>query len=131
MGIVTGLHHIALKVADFDKTVAFYRDGLGFTQKLAWGEGDTRAVMLDIGDGSCVEIFAGGSPEARPEGAILHLALKAPSCDAALGRALEAGAVQTMAPTDVTIPTTTGPVPVRIAFCKAPGGEIVEFFQNK
>jgi catechol-2,3-dioxygenase len=32
-----GLHHIAIKVADFDKSVTLYRDGLGMKQVYKWG----------------------------------------------------------------------------------------------
>jgi len=63
-----GFHHVALKARDFDKSVKFYTEGLGFKQVLAWGEGDNRAVMLDTGEGNYMEIFAGGSSEPKPEG---------------------------------------------------------------
>lgn len=128
--LVNGFHHAALKVVDFDKVVAFYRDGLGLTEKIGWGEGNSRAVMLDAGNGNYVEIFAGGDGKA-PEGGILHLALRTPSCDAALARAVAAGAVVTMEPRDVTIPSRPAPTPVRIAFCRGLAGEILEFFQNE
>ena len=55
-----GFHHVALKAKDFDASLKFYSQGLGFKMVLAWGEDDKRAVMLDTGDGSCLEIFAGG-----------------------------------------------------------------------
>lgn len=123
-----GFHHLAVKVHDFERSVAFYKQGLGFREVISWGEGDGRAVMLDVGDGRIVEIFAGG-PATCPEGSILHFALLTTDCDEALRKALAAGAVQTMAPTHVDIPSSPQTTPVRIAFCKAPGGETVEFFQ--
>jgi len=37
-----------------------------------------------------------------------------------------------MEPKNVDIDSSpTGPTPVRISFCKAPGGEIIEFFENE
>jgi glyoxylase I family protein len=126
-----GLHHVAFRVKDFDASVRFYKEGLGLTEKISWGEGDRRATMLDAGNGNYLEIFAGGGSEPKPEGVLLHFALRAADCDAALRRAVAAGAVVTREPRDVAIASRpTGPTPVRIAFCKGPDGEIIEFFQN-
>lgn len=128
---VNGFHHAALKVANLDAVVAFYKQGLGLTEKIAWGEGNSRAVLLDCGNGNYIEVFAGGAGGSVPEGLVMHLALRTSDCDGALARAVAAGAVVTMAPKDVTIPSTPQPTPVRIAFCRGLAGEIIEFFQNE
>ena len=126
-----GFHHLAMRVADFDAAVEFYTEGLGFTEKVTWGEGDGRAIMLDTGDGNYLELFAGGSSEPGPEGGVLHFALRTRDCDTAIERARAAGAEVTVEPKDVDIPTKPDPLPVRIAFCKAPDGAVIEFFQNE
>jgi glyoxylase I family protein len=123
-----GFHHVALKAKDFDRSVRFYTQALGFKEKLRWGEGGGRAIMLDTGDGSSLEIFAGGTG-GTPEGALLHFALRTADCGAALERARAAGAPVTMEPQDVDIPSRPV-VRVRIAFCKGPDGEVIEFFQS-
>jgi len=125
-----GFHHLALKVADFDATVKFYTEALGLVPTISWGEGDTRAIMLDAGQGNCLEIFAGGTPGAKPEGALLHFAFRAHDCAAALQRALDAGATLHMPPTELTIPSSPTPTPVRISFCIGLDGEIIEFFES-
>jgi glyoxylase I family protein len=125
-----GFHHVAIRASDFDATLDFYKNALGFTEKIAWGEGDGRAVMLDGGDGNYLEVFAGGSNEPKPEGSILHFALRTDDCDAALERARTAGADVTMEPKDIDIQSLPTITPVRIAFCKGPDGEVIEFFQN-
>ncbi|MHB0938681.1 MAG: VOC family protein [Armatimonadota bacterium] len=130
MAEINGFHHIAIRARDFDATVAFYTEGLGFTQTHAWGEGDGRAVMLDAGNGNYVEVFAGGAQEPKPEGAYLHLAFVVDDCDALFQRALAAGAEVHMEPKALTIPSRPTPLPVRIAFCKGPDGEVIEFFQR-
>ncbi len=126
---VSGFHHAALRAADFDASVRFYTHGLGLKQVLAWGEGKGRGVMLDAGSGNRMEIFAGGESGPKPEGAFLHLAFKTPDCDKALEAARAAGAEITAEPKTVTI-ASTPPAVVRIAFCKGPDGEVLEFFQS-
>ena len=127
--MVSGFHHAALRAADFDASVRFYTRGLGMKQVLAWGEGKGRAVMLDAGNGNCMEVFAGGDPGQHPEGALLHLAFRTSNCDRTLEAARAAGAVVTEEPKSVTIPSVP-PAVVRIAFCKGPDGEVLEFFQS-
>ena len=109
----------------------FYTEGLGFKEKIAWGEGDKRAVMLDAGDGNYMEIFAGGLKGPLPDGTIIHFALRTSDCDAALNKARAAGAVVTMEPKSLDIQSRPHVTPVRIAFCKGPAGEVIEFFQNE
>ena len=126
-----GFHHVAIRTHDFEASVKFYTEALGFTEKIAWGEGDSRAIMLDSGDGNYMEIFAGGAAAVKPEGSIIHFALRADDCDQALERARKAGAQVTMEPKSLDIQSKPHVTPVRIAFCKGPCGEVIEFFQNK
>jgi glyoxylase I family protein len=128
---VSGFHHIAMKVADFDAAVRFYKEGLGLPERIGWGEGDSRAVMLDTGNGNYIEIFAGGKAGEKPEGALLHLALRTDDVDTAVARAVAAGATVTVEPKEVTIPSVPEPTPVRLAFIRGPAGEIIEFFDNE
>ena len=127
-GRVKGFHHVAIRVKDFDATVRFYKEGLGLKERLAWGEGIKRAMMLDAGNGDCIEVFANGS-DAPGDGTIVHISLRTDDCEAVLQRDAAAGATVTVPAKNVEIPAKTGPTPVRIAFCKAPGGEVIEFFE--
>jgi glyoxylase I family protein len=126
-----GFHHVAIRARNFDASVRFYTQALGFVEKIRWGNDDSRAMMLDTGDGNYLEIFAGGKEQPRAEGTILHFAIRTRDCDAAVERARAAGSEVTMEAKDVTIPSQPGPTPVRIAFVKGPDGEIIEFFQNE
>ncbi len=126
-----GFHHVAIRSHDFEGSLRFYTQGLGFVPKITWGVGDKRAVMLDTGDGNYLELFAGGKDEPKPEGAIIHFALRTTDCDAALKKAVQAGAVVTMEPKSIDIQSQPHITPVRIAFCKGPSGEVIEFFQNE
>ena len=127
-----GFHHIALRVADFEATLRFYQEGFGFVRAYGWGDGDSRAAILDTGDGNYLEVFAGGKPvpeQEAPEGALLHFALRTADVDGDYARALAAGAKSHIAPKDVIL-AGTPPVPVRLAFVRGLDGEIIEFFQN-
>jgi glyoxylase I family protein len=125
-----GFHHVAIRSRDFDASVRFYTQALGFVEKIRWGEGPKRAIMLDTGDGNYLEIFANGSAEPKPEGAIIHFAIRTDNVDAAVERARSAGAEVTIEPKDVLIQSTPQPTPVRLAFCKGPDGEVIEWFHS-
>lgn len=127
-----GFHHVAIRARDFDRSVRFYTEAFGFTQALAWGEAPKRAVMLDTGDGNYLEIFE--RPEQQwqdTDAAILHFALRTDDCDAAIAKARQAGMEVTMEPKDIDLDAKPQGVPIRIAFCKGPDGEVIEFFQNR
>jgi glyoxylase I family protein len=124
-----GFHHVAMRVADFDATVNFYKDILGFREFRAWGQGDKRAIMMDTGDGGCLEVFAGGPKaddgNAKGGGVMTHFCLRTDDIDATVERIRQAGAEITVEPKNVDIPSD--PIlPVRLAFFKGPAGEIVE-----
>jgi glyoxylase I family protein len=121
-----GFHHIAIRVFDFDKTIAFYTEVLGFTERVRWGEDDNRAIMLDTGDGNYLEVFAGGKEGKKDEGAFLHLALRSDNVSEAIELARAAGMEITVEPKEVEL----GGIPVKIAFFKGPDGEIIELFQS-
>lgn len=124
-----GFHHLALRAFNFEATVQFYKEGLGFTEKNYWGEGDKRVVLLDTGDGNYMEVFAGGTDEQPPVGSYFHVAFRTNDVDAAVEAAKAAGAVVTVEPKD-TVLGVNPPTPVRIAFVKGLNGEIIEFFQS-
>ena len=123
-----GFHHIALKAADFDRSLRFYTEGLGLTPYTFWGEDDTRACMLQLSDGGHIELFAGGGDAFAVNGKWVHFALRTDEVDAAYERALAYGAQTHQAPKTVSIPAQPHPLHLRIAFVKGPDGEIIEFF---
>ena len=136
-------HHVAIRATDFDLTVKFYTDGLGFKVRHEFaipGRID-RAAFLDAGDGRYIEVFGPGSSvqsegrrrepsEARTEGALLHFCLRVADTQAAYARALAAGAQPRVAPrTDVLGQNPL--IEVRIAFVTGPDGEVIEFMQSE
>ena len=128
-----GFHHVAIRTARWDESIRFYTEGLGFNQKITWGEAPRRAVMLDTGDGNYLEIFERDAIEGGPDddrASILHFALRADDCEAAVERARAAGAEVTLEP-KVPEPFTLLGLKTKIAFIKGPDGEIVEFFESE
>lgn len=123
-----GFHHIALKAKDFDRSKAFY-EALGCRPVLWWGEGDKRAVMLDIGDGGRIELFAGGCKEAAENEKWMHFAFCVDDVQTAYDTAIAAGAVSVTEP-KLARPCT-GPTDetFNVAFVAGPDGEQIEFFR--
>ncbi len=142
LGTAPGFHHVAIRAVDFDETIRFYTEGLGFRvhYRFSVPERIDRAAFLDAGDGRFVEVFGSGSTvqaegrprlpgEARTEGAVLHFCLRVADTDASYQRALDAGAVSRVAPGTRQLGTDP-PVEVRIAFVAGPNGEVIEFMQS-
>lgn len=127
-----GFHHVAIRTANWERSLAFWQEAMGFVLAVQWGEAPRRACMLDTGDGNYLEIFERDpQPEGSPsEGAILHFCFRTDDCDAALERARAAGAEVTKEPTSLAL-FGEPPIPIRIAFFKGPDGEICELFQNE
>ncbi len=127
--MILGVHHIALKchgIEAFRKTIHFYHEVLGMPIVRTWGEGGNSAAMLAVGD-SLMEIFA-NAPDELPTGSIRHFALATDDVDECARKAEEAGYEVFIQPKDIVI-ASNPPYPARIAFCRGPVGEEIEFFK--
>ncbi len=136
-----GYHHVAIRAIDFDFTLRFYIDGLGFTRTYGWGTDDranggkdSRAALLDSGDGNYLEVFAGGTGELwpeLPETVFMHIAFRTTDIHKAIEKARSLGATITVEPKSVVPPNADMPEKTfTVAFFRGPNGELVEFFQN-
>src|SRR5689334_12572542 len=94
-GAAPGFHHVAIRAVDFDATIRFYPEGLGFKVHYRFSVPDRidRAAFLDAGDGRYIEVFGQGStvqsegrrrrPDEEPtEGALLHFCLRVTDVEA-------------------------------------------------
>ncbi|MGF1448444.1 MAG: VOC family protein [Opitutales bacterium] len=131
----TGLHHVALRSTNFERTLRFYCEGLGFTRKVAWTMGKdnaTQAVMLDAGDGNYIEVFSNGTEDEPAEARYAHVCLRTDDLERSHAAALTAGATERIAPTQVDIADQISgeSVPVRLSFVIGPDGEVIEFMQG-
>jgi glyoxylase I family protein len=139
LGTAPGFHHVAIRAVDFDETIRFYTEGLGFRvhYRFSVPERIDRAAFLDAGDGRFIEVFGDGSTvqsegrrrfpnEDRTEGAVLHFCLRVADVEASYAKALAAGAQSRVAPRTGQLGTDPL-VEVRIAFVTGPNGEVIEF----
>ena len=93
---ITGIGHIALKVYDLDRSLAFYRDQLGFAEMLRINkvDGTLWLVNLRITDEQFIEIFPGAENDRSPGwngNAITHVCLTVDDLDAVVERGERAG----------------------------------------
>ena len=129
-----GFHHVAVRTHDWDASLKFWIEGLGFHPAIEWGEAPSRACMLDMGEGNYLELF---EREKLPhiqngteaEAPILHFCLRTDNVDAATEKARIAGATITTEPVDPPVFSEKG-FKIRISFFTGPGGEVCEFFQT-
>ncbi len=126
-----GAHHIAVQTRDWDTSLTFYKDVLGMEVIAEFGSPERKIVLLDMGDGSHMELFqptasspASGAPS--PNDPVTHFALATTDIRAAIEHVRQAGAEVTLEPRDVSL----GALKATIAFFKGPSGEVIEFFET-
>ena len=124
-----GSHHIALMASDFEKSLAFYK-ALGFKEIVRWGDEIKTIAMLDIGDGSRIELFSNGSDEYSVSGKWAHFAISVDDVDEAFNIAVKAGGVPKIYPKAVPLNSTPEKISINIAFVKGPDGDELEFFKE-
>ncbi len=78
---IKSLAHAALKVKDLDRSLAFYRDTLGFKEmmRINNADGSLLLVYLRMTDDQFIEIFPGGEGDVAPgwnANAINHFCLE-------------------------------------------------------
>ena len=116
-----GYAHMAIAAKDFDKSLAFYQ-ALGLKIYTQWGEGNSRIALLDMGDGSLLELFAqpdlntdriAGPTDGNP---FLHFAFSVQNVDEAYRIALEAGATPYKPPVEMPLNSHPLRLTLRVAF---------------
>ncbi len=123
-----GFHHIALRCADIEKSLTMYK-ALGMTEKVRWGENENLIVMLDIGNGGIIELFANGGEQYAEEGKWQHFAMTTDDVTLAFDTALKAGFTSFIPPKTVALDSSPEKMSITVAFVKGPDGEQVEFFK--
>lgn len=125
-----GSHHIAIQTRDWDSSIAFYTEVMGMEKIVEFGSSERRIILLDIGDGSHIELFepTSESPKHDDEPGhdpVTHFALFTTDIESAVKRVRDAGMTITTEPKTVDL----GHLNVTVAFFIGPNQEIIEFFQ--
>ena len=127
-----GLHHVTIQTRDLESSLRLYQEILGMQVVAEFGSPERRVMLLDMGDGSHIELVAPtadspavGSPAANDP--LVHVALATPDAAASLEPVRQAGYEVTMEPKAVTL----GSLEATVAFFKGPNGEDIEFFQTR
>ena len=124
--MVKGIHHISMKcerMDEFETMKDFYQNLIGLPVKREWDGG----IMFDAGN-ALIEVFSSGGNKGK--GAIDHLAFQTDNVDAIIEKVKQAGYEVFIEPTDIVIPSEPA-YPARMAFCRGPLGEEIEFFQER
>ena len=124
-----GFHHIAMYATDFEKSLEFYK-ALGMKPIVEWGEGKKRIMLLDVGNGDRIELFAKGGDEYSADGKWNHFALEVEDVEAAYNIAIAAGATPHIPPKTVPLDSHPMKITIQCGFVKGPDGEQIEFFRQ-
>ena len=127
-----GSHHIAVQALDWDASLRLYRDVLGMRVVEQWGVSPRMVALLDMGDGSHIELVgptagADYTQTGTTPPNLLHVALATTDTRAATETVRQAGYEVTLEPKELQLTPT---LRVTISFFKGPAGELIEFFQT-
>jgi catechol 2,3-dioxygenase-like lactoylglutathione lyase family enzyme len=125
--------HVTVSVSDVQRSLAFYRDLLGFSSSgRLYYHNDTGLVIdfLDVGNGHLLEIFSFDAPT-KPsdwlpddlQTGLRHFGFKVKDVDATTARLKDAGVSFTLDPLDAR-------GGVRIAFFEDPDGTLLEIIEG-
>ena len=125
-----GMHHIAVQARDWEESLKLYQDVLGMELVAEFGPPERKIILLDMGDGSHMELFQPtadtpppGSPASHDP--VMHIALATTDAETATEIVRQAGYEITSEPARKQL----GILDVTNSFFKGPSGEILEFFQ--
>ena len=76
--MITGLAHACFTVSDLERSVAFYRDGLGLTPAFDFVDGNGRryGLYLHVGGRNFIELFEGQLGEPAEQQSYRHICLE-------------------------------------------------------
>lgn len=132
-----GLHHVAIRTDNMEKSVAFYTQVLGMKIVTAWSPDERSFVHLDTGDGSILELMQDDKPiePTAERGVHWHLCFGTTRIEEAMKTVEEAGMEITVPVKSATLNNTATNPPsemhIKVAFFIGPSGELVELFQTE
>ena len=132
---INGMHHVSLPVHDMERSLAFYRDILGFYPKTSFLLDGLRFAMLETGNDVYIELVEMKQPmQSVGESEVFwHLALRTDHLEKSLEAAVNASCevAVPIRPLDLVDDVTQKPWPVPVAFFHGPDGELIELLEDK
>ncbi|WP_053373492.1 VOC family protein [Paenibacillus sp. FJAT-27812] len=140
---VKGLAHVAIQAKDYEATVAFYTEALGFKKGHHWSlpafQIKEASMLISPDQKTCIEIFdhdavipAQGKRAASEQdiahGALLHFAFYVDHVDEMYQKAIAYGAKPFIEPGELSLGEP--PLLVKNAVIYSPNGEVIEFLQE-
>ena len=124
------MHHVTVTTNDLKASMKLYKDVLGMELVTEFSLPDKDVYLLDIGDGSHIELFH--VPEISFQGKdnsgnhpLQHIALATSDTEGSIEKVRTAGYAVTMEPVTLDL----GNFSAKIAFFIGPSGEEIEFFE--
>jgi catechol 2,3-dioxygenase-like lactoylglutathione lyase family enzyme len=127
-----GMHHVTVQARDWEASLRLYRDILGMAPVAEWDMSGQKFILLDMGDGSHIELTSPTDDTPRPGAAasndpLTHLAIATTDARSAIEHVRQAGYAVTMEPRDVNL----GGILATVAFFEGPSGERIEFLETR
>jgi len=91
--MIAGLSHACFVVSDLERSIAFYRDGLGLPIAFEFRspEGRLTGVYLHVGGRTFIELFQGNPAPAPKDASYKHICLEVDDIDATIAELAERG----------------------------------------
>lgn len=123
-------HHIAIYTSKYNESIKFY-EALGFVKYIDWIEDGNPCCFLNMHNGPFLEFHGIESEQLADSG--MHICIHTDDVDGFYACAIENGAKPWKCPPgNYPLQCTNGrTIDARLAFIKAPGGEIVEIISWK
>jgi lactoylglutathione lyase len=124
---ITSVGHVAIKVTDIDRSLAYYVDKLGFPEmlRLHKDDGSVWLVYLRITDTQYLEVFPGAENDRAPgwnANGLNHMCLTVDNIDEVLARVAAAGL-------ELLLPLKTAVDGNRQAWLEDPDGNRIELME--
>ncbi|MGG1616084.1 VOC family protein [Paenibacillus sp. NRS-1781] len=140
---VKGLAHVAIQAQDYQATIAFYTEVLGFKRGHHWSLPSFQireaSMLISPDQRTCLEIFdndavipaqgkKASSEDEIAHGALLHFAFYVDNVNEIYQKALAYGARTFVEPDQLTLGEP--PLVVKNAVIYSPNGEVIEFIED-
>ncbi|KJD45551.1 VOC family protein [Paenibacillus terrae] len=140
---VKGLAHVAIQAQDYQATIAFYTEVLGFKRGHHWSLPSFQireaSMLISPDQRTCLEIFdndavipaqgkKASSEDEIAHGALLHFAFYVDDVNEIYQKALAHGARTFVKPDQLTLGEP--PLVVKNAVIYSPNGEVIEFIED-